>query len=293
MALIRTGGPAAAFTTEVVVAPGGAPDRLASVGSCTLHRLGGLVPLPADDGAGTGAWRPFNTYVLTHDAGALLIDPGAAIVGEAVLAQLRSVVPDDTEIAVLLTRGQEFDTLGNLGRVLDAFTVTKVMSSGISNAIDAFRTERTDIPLVRLRTGDTVPLGTLDALEIVVPRLRTLSTIWAYWRSAGVLWTSDMFGHISVADAADPVVCERPAPGWGRDDVAEWLRAKFWWLPGARTPRLTEDLLAIFAEHETAVLAPSRGCVVRGKALVDSTVRLLVSAVDQASELPIAAGRSA
>lgn len=261
-----------------------------------LHVLGGLIPL---DGrvswvpAAARGWQPSNCYLVQEGTGALLVDSGMAVDEQLVLDQLTALLGEGGETAVFFTRG-EMDCVSNLGPIAGRFEITGLYTGGATNPFDAFD----DVNAMRFRErrrqidrrneqGDAVARSPLVGiapgrdLAIESPLLRLLPTFWGWDAASGTLFTSDTFTHGTIADPGAPRIVDSLA---GDDATVESVRghlfAKYEWLARANTTTLREWLSAKFAELTPEAIAPTRGCVLRGREVVDRHLRLMLDALD-------------
>lgn len=261
-----------------------------------LHVLGGLIPL---DGrvswvpAAARGWQPSNCYLLREETGALLVDSGMAVDEELVLDQLTALLGDGGETAVFFTRG-EMDCVSNLGPIAQRFEITGLYTGGATNPFDAFD----DVNAMRFRDrrrqidrrneqGDAVARSPLvnvapgRDLAIESPLLRLLPTFWGWDSKSGTLFTSDTFTHATVQDpGASRIVDSATADDATVASVQGHLFAKYEWLARANTTTLREWLSEKFAELAPETIAPTRGCVLRGRDVVDRHLRLMLDALD-------------
>jgi hypothetical protein len=63
------------------------------------------------------------------------------------------------------------------------------------------------------------------------------------------------------------------------ESVSANLFAKYWWLPHATTEPLREWLAAKWADLTPEIVAPSRGCVLRGRKVVQRHLDLMLEAL--------------
>jgi glyoxylase-like metal-dependent hydrolase (beta-lactamase superfamily II) len=260
-----------------------------------LHVLGGLIPLdgrvswvPAD----ARGWQPSNCYLVQEESGALLVDSGMAVDEELVIDQLTSLLGEGGETAVFFTRG-EMDCVSNLGPLAQKFEITGLYTGGATNPFDAFD----DVNAMRFRDrrrqidrrneqGDAVARSPLvnvapgRDIAIESPLLRLLPTFWGWDAKTGTLFTSDTFTHATVDDPAGPRIVDAVDERETVESVRAHLLAKYEWLARANTSTLRDWLAAKFDELRPEAIAPTRGCVLRGRAVVEHHVRLMLSALD-------------
>jgi hypothetical protein len=241
---------------------------------------------------GTTGWQPSNCYLLTEPSGALLVDSGLAVHRDQVLDGLRAALGAHAALSIFFTRG-EMDCVSNLEPISRDFDVLELYTGGVVNPFDAFddvnrmrykgRRQQIDI---RSEGGDSMPrspriaIGAQRALEIESPLLRLLPTFWGWDEQTGTMFTSDVFTHGMVDDPArPPVIDETMQDPTTVDDVSGHLVAKYEWLRKATTAPLQDWLTDRFASLQPEIIAPSRGCVLRGRRVVQRHLNLLVSAL--------------
>ena len=249
------------------------PDR--------LYVLGANIPV-----AGNVSWvdrthrghQRVNCYLLRGDSRLTLIDTGVAALREAVLDQLTSLVPPGTPLSVFLTRS-EFECTGNLNAIVDTFNVTSIHTGGGTNPFDAFDVvtsfDRNNEPSREiLQRGDDVMIG--DGLTVLTPVIRLLRTFWGYEASTKTLFTSDLFSHTVSAGEDGPAVIDSVGTvADGADLMRRNVYAKFPWLARARTATLRRGLAELFESREVEILAPTHGCVLKGRDVVREHVQFI------------------
>lgn len=255
-----------------------------------LYALGGTVPVDERISwlpPGRGGHESLNAYLLLEGDDALLVDTGVAYHRELVLDQLRALLPAGTRLRVFLTRA-EADCLTNLDGIMTAFPISQVYAGGVHNPFDFFDEiideisrrkiiESYELQVTRKVPGEHITVGDGRELVIVDAPIRLLTTFWAYDAATGVLFTSDAFGHVGLADAGGPRVLGEDSGSEEIELAREWLLTKFDWFQGADTRPIREELAAVFAAYEVTALAPVHGCVLRGR----ETVRRHVARVDE------------
>ncbi|WP_141004686.1 hypothetical protein [Nocardioides humi] len=230
---------------------------------------------PVDKG-----WQPANTYVFV-DGDTLLIDPGLPAVEQGVMAGLQQLISKDQALKIFLSRAQ-FDSVGNLGRIIAKYDVQEIFTGGMRNRFDQFE-EAMSVESDRVRPIVVERTPEESRLEIYKPSLRILSTYWGYDARSKVVFTSDAFSHGILDDnRRDSIAIDSGADDRITvDDVRAHLHASFWWLPLADKRALTEDLRNFFSSHEVEVIAPARGQVLRGADVVKRHVDLVVEVLEE------------
>lgn len=249
-----------------------------------LYAVGGTYPLD-----GRVSWAPADAtghqpslgFLLLREDGPLVVDPGLPVVARQVVEGLRALLPPDAAPRVFLTRPQ-FDCVGNVGAVFEAFPNAILCSDAQSNYFDAFDS------LLALSAGGTGRAAMIrppaaSGLEIIVPMLHLLHTLWGYDAETRTLFTSDSFTHAVLDEpGARPVVDSPDGDAAGAGDVEAHLHATHPWLAHARTEAIVADLRTIFAEREIETIAPNRGCALHGEAVVERHLELVCGALARA-----------
>lgn len=245
-----------------------------------LYLLGSSAPLdgriswvPPD----ARGWQPLNSYVLLEGGTAVIIDPGVYAHREIMGEQVESLIPLGSTVSIYLTRAEP-DATGNLGEIAERYHVDKLYCGGGPNPFDAFeavgamntdgRGER--IQMERTPTGYQVPVGAGRGVEILRPIIRLLATYWGYDTATRTLFTSDSFGHNLQTDPWDSrVLTASNARPVQLAAVTAHLLAKFGWLAHAKTRSIVNDLRRMREDRVIERIAPGRGLVIEGRALVE------------------------
>jgi hypothetical protein len=196
------------------------------------------------------------------------------------LAGLRDVIPDGVQPLVFLTRSQ-LDVAGNTSALADTYTLDgKLYTGGMKNPFDAFDA------VGRLDPNRARDLEVLRKLQVeprvtdIAAKLRLLVTFWGYDERTRTMFTSDAFTHVRVTgNTASPVLDSLARDSTNAADVRSVLLATYWWLEYAETPLIAEWLRETFDTFDVEVIAPSRGCVLKGREVVRHHVDLMVDAL--------------
>jgi flavorubredoxin len=117
-------------------------------------------------------------------------------------------------------------------------------------------------------------------VEVLATPVRLLTTVWLYDSETCTLFSSDSFGHVVRATRAEQAVLTEDAPDdTSLDDVRTHLLAKFDWLAHADTAPLVEGIRALFDAREVRVIAPTHGCVLVGRGVVERHLALYLEAL--------------
>jgi hypothetical protein len=237
------------------------PGRLYALGG-SVERDGRLSWVAPD---ATGH-EPLNCYLLTGSEGALLIDTGAAVHAEHILAQLRSVLPAGARLSILLTR-TEMDCPLNVPAIEALYDVEMVRFTGgvtIPRGARNAAVERFGVADYRTITLEAAP-GI--ELEICTPRLKLLPTLWPFDPLSKTLFTSDSFSYAGW-DAPDGELLLNEPDGPNPDVVRASLLTKFAYFARANTRPIADDLRAIFERWDVDAIAPVHGRVIHGRETV-------------------------
>lgn len=233
---------------------------------------------------GVRGFKPMSCHVLLGDE-ALIVDPGPRLIEEAVVSGLRQLLPDGSPPAVFVSRSQ-LDVAGNIAALAAAYSLSdRMYTGGARNPFDAFDAvgaldPKRATPMEIARTAK--PAGRLKAFQ---PKLRLLTTFWSYDEETKTMFTSDAFTHANVERAdARPVVDSLDADSTTHADVRADLLANFWWLEHAHTPAIVEWLRSTFEEYDVEVIAPARGCALKGRDVVRHHVQLVAEVLAQLTE---------
>jgi hypothetical protein len=257
-----------------------------------LYVLGGVVKLdgriswaPAQD-----AYAAVNCYLLVDNGNALLVDTGAAAHAELTVGQIEHVIPRGARVSLVLTRA-EYECIGGLALISDAFEIEQMYTGGIANPFDAFddvgRFAQTwagrinvGAPIGREVPGRIAALDAFSHLEVISAGMRTLATYWIYHPPTRTMFTSDSFFHCVLPSPDAPrVVTDQTGDDASEETVRNHLLAKFFWLRQADTSHIRTVVTRIFDEHDVEVIAPTHGPVLKGTATVRRHVGLFDAAM--------------
>lgn len=265
-----------------------------------LAVLGGMIPLDERVSwvpSTVKGWQPSNCYLLTEPSSALLVDSGLAIHRNLVLDGLTEALGPDGALSIFFTRG-EMDCVSNLEPISERFDVLALFTGGVVNPFDAFdevnrlrykgRRQQID---VRSEGGDAMPrtpkieISPTRTFEIESPLFRLLPTFWGWDNTTGTIFTSDVFTHGVVAKKTDsPVVDSTTDDTTTVDDVIDHLLAKYEWLRKASTAPIQEWLADRFATLQPEIIAPTRGCVLQGRTVVNRHLQLMLDALGKVNK---------
>jgi hypothetical protein len=274
-------------------------DRLYSLSH--PYAVDGRVSWHAPDARGTA---PMNVYVLVEPGHALIVETGLPIHQEALLAELSEVI-GDRDASLLVLRQGEFDSVFNLLPIAHAFDL-KMIYGQYETPLD-WANFRTDIRL----TGDgTISAGGIDVkrpdmetkilsrfemiqvgpgrgrlLDVFRPDLMLLNTHWIYDAETRTLLTSDAFTHAISPDPDGPWVVTAENDTTTVEQLRDHLlQTRYWWLPGAHVEALERSIADVFERYEIETIAPSFGCILHGKGVVERHRAMLDSIIDEVGD---------
>lgn len=219
---------------------------------------------------GVGGYSPSTAYLIRDGDESVLLDTGVAAQRNALIAQVKHLLPRSHRLAVCLTRNEP-DCVGNLHALVNAFRVTRIISRTPSHPLDYAGPFSYAYPHIafdnRLRDGELIELGGRPRLKVLDGAVRTLITKWFYDAPTGALFTSDFFTHTLVS--ADWIPKPHPSP----EQLQAHLGAKFDWLWLADTTRPIERLDAVMADNAVTALLPQHGLWIVGHQDVQTAYR--------------------
>jgi glyoxylase-like metal-dependent hydrolase (beta-lactamase superfamily II) len=181
-----------------------------------------------------------------------------------VVEQLEELLPDSSELSVVLSRA-EFETTGGIPAIAEAFPIKAVYAAGRLNPFDGFQLAASPITgdpkqagpdearLRRLLPLDSIGLGGGREVKVQPAPMRMIACSWFYDTGTRALFPTDLFGY--TIDTPEISV----------EDAYRNLVARYWWLPGARTKYLLEKLEKALDAHPIEIIAPTHGCVFVGE----------------------------
>lgn len=202
-------------------------------------------------------------------------------------AQLEGLIGRELPLSLYVTR-IELDAVSGLGGVVGNFNVTNIFaSSGFNtNPLEFFDDLRgSSLTIERRQHGECVALSAGRELEVIQPVLRLLPTSWAFDHATGTLFTSDAFAHVQAAPSdgvPSPEARRVTADAGTALDVAAHLFVKFEWLrqlPEPESTYIADGVARVFEDYDVATIAPTHGCVIHGRELVQRHKDWLLKAI--------------
>jgi len=255
-----------------------------------IYRLGGTIEL--DDrvswaAPAPGRVQPVSCYVVFEGDTAYLVDTGIALHRALVVEQIRKLVPAGMTFKVVFTRA-EYECVGNLGAVHHSRHIDEIIAGGMRNPFDAYdevsQSVKTQARRQVLELGGTriTPLDNTSTLRIIPPMIRILPTYWIYDTQSRTLFSSDFFSHVTAREDSSTAILDSLSEDETTYETAlAQVLKKFFWLPMAHTQVLRNWLQEIFQECEVENLAPTHGCVLRGKDVVDRHFQMMMELLER------------
>lgn len=253
---------------------------------------------------GRVAWFPdairgfasVNAYLLIEGTDAVMIDTGVTAHRDAVIGQLRAVLPGDM-LSIAFTRIGEYAAICNAMPIAEQIPV-EALYAMVPQAIDwvEFR-PRADRPGNGWAIGhspesriasreDGVPIGSDGRrLHVVANPVRLLPSQWFYDDGTRTLFTGDTFSHAWRESPDGPWVVDDTARSTDPEGVREHLFARCWWIPGAqRQFEIQRALAAVFETFDVETIAPGYGCVIQGRSQVERHYEMMQDAIGGAAK---------
>jgi len=228
----------------------------------------------------------FNCYVLKQPDAAWLIETGFGGYELAIRSRIEALIGRDTPLSLFPLRLTEFMAAQNVEPFAHYFNVGECFAANVADAAywfdfgagsDAGQKTLNKLKITILGREDTIPIGNLGRSMIVYQApIRLLGTYWVYDQATKTLFTSDMFTH-TWRDRRDGrwIIQDGDDDKTDFDHVRSFLlNTRYWWLEGVDTVTLRKGVDAILNKHDIETIAPSYGCILRGKKTVEKHVKL-------------------
>ncbi len=250
----------------------------------------------------------YNCYLLLDGDHALLIDTGMLINEKDVIRAIDELLPSSATLSILAARVSEFASTCNTRAIADRYPINRIMTTVGIPAEELHQwldfggewrqpngTGKMEAAELRTFGGKThIPIGDREGpddrrLEIVRTKLQLLPISWLYDEETGTMFTADTFTHVWCETADGPFCVEEIGPFPTAEELADFMtETRFWWLAGAETQPLREDLAEIRDSHQIDCMAPATGCILRGRDVVDHHFDLMDEALALLEERPLA-----
>jgi hypothetical protein len=236
-------------------------------------------------------FAPYQSYLAIDGGHALLIDSGMSAHGESLIAQLKSLIEPGTPLTLFPLRIGEFASVCNVRPLAEEFGLTRMY--GIVEGATTWGDFRPDyapfgtevgggalaeVETPICKTGEPVSVGPDGARTLLSmnPPIRLLPSHWLYDEATHTLFTADAFNHVWRDTADGPWIVASDEEPPAVEQVYDFMvTSRYWWLPGADTRRLRTDIRNVFETYNVDVIAPSFGCVLSGRDVVERHVEIL------------------
>jgi hypothetical protein len=226
-----------------------------------------------------------NSYLLTQNDAALLIDTGFGKDEPVIRAQIESLIAPGLPLSLFPLRLNEFMSINNVESFAGHFNVEQCYTSNIDAAlwfdfgakVDG-RSILESMRVTAVTRADTIELGKRGrAIDVMQAPIRLIATRWLYDRATRTLFSSDMFTHVWRDTQKGPwIVTESDNDSTSLRDMRSFLlNTRYWWLEGAPTDSIRRGIGDVFDKYDVETIAPGYGCILRGRKVVERHYRML------------------
>ena len=215
------------------------------------------------------------------------------------IERLAQLISPDMRLEVTVLRLGEYYGACNVRPLADRFNIRRIYSAqqdGLQST--DFRPEYVpwgsdmtgrfdDIENVKIRGDGQIDMGGGRVVRLMKPPLRLLATNWLYDKATKTLLTSDHFNYVSQKGPDGPWVADSATPLPSEKHVRDFLvGTRYWWLPGARTRDMIEDMEKLFRDNDVERIGPGFGQILQGKDVVEKHVALLSKVLENFESEP-------
>lgn len=234
---------------------------------------------PDEDG-----YVPLNCYLVKEEKGAFLFDTGYVFHQDNILTQLNSILDKNTPLSIIPLRINEFMSVGNAKAISHNFNVISYYSPHpeASDWFDFTDKERDlslkEIPTNLLRGTVTCEVGEGSGrnIQVISAPLRLINTSWIYDEQTKILFSSDMFNYGIARSDQEEWIIKKNDPNITKGVVRSFLlNTRYWWLEGAKTRLLRDNIRKVYDTYDIEIIAPGYGKIFQGKDLVKQQFELL------------------
>jgi len=234
---------------------------------------------PDEDG-----YVPLNCYLVKEEKGAFLFDTGYVFHQDNILTQLNSILDKNTPLSIIPLRINEFMSVGNAKAISHNFNVISYYSPHpeASDWFDFTDKERDlslkEIPTNLLRGTVTCEVGEGSGrnIQVISAPLRLINTSWIYDEQTKILFSSDMFNYGIARSDQEEWIIKQNDPNITKGIVRSFLlNTRYWWLEGAKTRLLRDNIRKVYDTYDIDMIAPGYGKIFQGKDLVKQQFELL------------------
>jgi hypothetical protein len=225
-----------------------------------------------------------NSYLLTQDDAAMLIDTGFGKDEPAIRAQIESLIAPRLPLSLFPLRLNEFMSINNVETFAGHFNVEQCYTSNPDAALWFDFGAKADgrsildsMPVTAVTRADTIELGKNGRpIDVMQAPIRLIATRWLYDRATRTLFSSDLFTHVWRHRADGPwIVTDDDDTTTTRQLRSFMLNTRYWWLEGAPTDSIRRGIGDVFDKYDVETIAPGYGCVLRGRKVVARHYKML------------------
>ena len=235
----------------------------------------------------TSGFSCSNSFLIYEKSGALLLDTGNTSHEKMVLKQLSTILEPNTPLSIFPLRINEFMSVGNAMAIAKEFNVIECYSHvpEMTFWLDFETTESKKakiIPTTVLKFPGKIEIGGTNRLvDAFRAPIQLIATRWVYDQTTKTLFTSDSFTQFSQEKIEGPWIMEEN----NRHDSYKFaksflLNSRYWWLEGANTMPLRNDINEIFGKFEINTIAPGYGSIINGEKLVNEEFSTLMQILE-------------
>src|SRR5215471_1500666 len=247
---------------------GGFAGGIAALAEGELYALQNLFALDGRVSSYPASARGYsvaNSYLLTQNDAALLIDTGFGKDEPAIRAQIESLVPPRLPLSLFPLRLNEFMSINNVETFAGHFNVEQCYTSNIDAAlwfdfgakVDG-RSTLESMRVTAVTRADTIELGKRGrAIDVMQAPIRLIATRWLYDQVTRTLFSSDLFTHVWRERADGPWIVTADDDATTPSALRSFmLNTRYWWLEGAPTDSIRRGIDAVFGKYDVETIAP-------------------------------------
>tara|TARA_A100001037_G_scaffold306850_1_gene357109 strand:+ start:7036 stop:7899 length:864 start_codon:yes stop_codon:yes gene_type:complete len=236
----------------------------------------------------TSGFSCSNSFLIYEKGGALLLDTGYTSHEDIILKQLSKILKPNTPLSIFPLRINEFMSVGNAMAIAKEFNVIQCYSHvpEMSFWLDFETTESKKaklIPTTVLKFPGKIEVGEGERIvDAFRAPIQLIATRWVYDQTTKTLFTSDSFTQFSQKKIEGPWIMEEN----NRHDSYNFaksflLNSRYWWLEGANTLPLRNDINEIFQNFEIHTIAPGYGSIINGEKMVNEEFSTLMQILEE------------
>ena len=118
-------------------------------------------------------------------------------------------------------------------------------------------------------------------IQVISAPLRLINTSWIYDEKTKILFSSDMFNYGIAEKNTEDWIITNPEEEFSVSYIKSFLlNTRYWWLEGAKTRLLRDNIKKVYDSYDIETLAPGYGKIFKGKKLVQKQFELLDNILD-------------